>query len=209
MELRFIHQPYANRPNLVDFIDHAQDKQFDELLIATAWAKKSGLGRVYDAFSTFRAQGGRITLIVGVSEGGATKEGLELSINAADAAYVFHDPQRTFHPKVYFTKSATGARSLLVGSSNLTAGGLGWNFEASIWADWNTSEEGTLTDEVEAWFDSLIGEKSSCRLLTQDLIEQMEKSNDIVIGSETRARRVQKKTCLLYTSDAADDIALV
>ena len=37
----------------------------------------------------------------------------------------------TYHPKLYFAKSATAAR-LLIGSANLTIGGLNNNIEASL-----------------------------------------------------------------------------
>ncbi|WP_327415310.1 phospholipase D family protein [Streptomyces sp. NBC_01233] len=192
MKLRFAGQPFADHPNLVDFIEHARDDGFDELKIAVAWAKRSGLGRVWDVLEEFRAQGGKVLLILGVSEGGATREGLELALQVADEGYVFHDPRRTFHPKVYFACSS-GQRSLLVGSSNLTAGGLSWNYEASMWVDWDAGEGEDVTDEVSAWFDSLIAKTESCSPLTAELITDLEKSGDIVIGSESRARRVQKK----------------
>lgn len=191
MELRFAGQPFAAHPNLVDFIEHARDDGFDELKIAVAWAKKSGLGRVWDALGAFRDQGGKVTLIVGVSEGGATKEGLLLALEVADEGYVFHDPRRTFHPKVYFA-SSTGKRSLMVGSSNLTAGGLSWNYEASLWVDWDAGQGEDITDGVTAWFDTLIAATDSCSPLTADLITKLEQSGDIVIGTEARARRVQK-----------------
>ncbi|MFJ7247285.1 phospholipase D-like domain-containing protein [Kitasatospora sp. NPDC098652] len=192
MKTRFVGQPFADHPNLVDFIEHARDDGFDELRIAVAWAKRSGLGRVWDALEEFRKQGGKVLLILGVSEGGATREGLELALQVADEGYVFHDPRRTFHPKVYFA-SSPGQRSLLVGSSNLTAGGLGWNYEASMWVDWDAGEGNDVTDQVSAWFDGLIAETTSCSPLTADLITALENSGDIVIGSESRARRVQKK----------------
>lgn len=191
MELRFVGQPFAAQPNLVDFIEHARDSGFDELKIAVAWAKKSGLGRVWDALTEFRDQGGEVTLIVGVSEGGATKEGLLLAMEVADHGYVFHDPRRTFHPKVYFASSA-GKRSLMVGSSNLTAGGLSWNYEASMWVDWDAGEGEDITDGVSEWFDTLITATDSCSPLSADLITKLEQSGDIVIGTEARARRVQK-----------------
>lgn len=191
MRLRFAGQPFEHQPNLVDFIDYATGNGFDELKVAVAWAKKSGLGRVWDAFEDFRERGGKVTLIVGVSEGGATKEGLELALASADEGYVFHDPRRTFHPKVYFASSSS-ERSLLVGSSNLTAGGLSWNYEASIWVDWAEGESTEVTDEVLIWFDTLIAENESCKPLTSELIRQMEESKDIVLGSEARTRRRQK-----------------
>lgn len=191
MRIRFVGQPFAAHQNLLDFVEHVKNGGFEELEIAVAWAKQSGLGRIWDALAEFRARGGKVTLVVGVSEGGATKEGLRIALDIADRAYVFHDPGRTFHPKVYLA-SSSGARSLMVGSSNLTAGGLGWNYEASLWVDWDAGEGEDVTDSVGAWFESLISEKDSCAPLTADLIEKLEKSTDIVLGSESRARRFQK-----------------
>lgn len=192
MNLRFLGQPFQQHDTLVDFIEHARSGGFDELRIAVAWAKRSGLGRIWDALDDFRTHGGTVTLVVGVSEGGATKEGLELAMAIADHSYVFHDPRRTFHPKVYLASSA-GPRSLLVGSSNLTAGGLSWNYEASIWTDWDAGEGIDVTDSVVTWFDELITSQGSCSPLTTDLIKHLEQSTDIMLGSEARSRRVQSK----------------
>ncbi|MFT3876914.1 MAG: phospholipase D-like domain-containing protein [Propioniciclava sp.] len=200
MRTRFIGQPFAEHSNLIDFIEHAKGGGFDELKIAVAWAKRSGLGRVWDSLGEFRDQGGRIVLIVGVSEGGATKEGLELALDVADEGYVFHDPRRTFHPKVYFASSVSGDRSLLTGSSNLTAGGLSWNYEASMWIDWNAGEGEDVTGSVNAWFDALIAASETCTPLTADLIKKLEASRDIALGSEARGRRVQRRK-----SDAPED----
>lgn len=191
MKIRFVGQPFATHQNLLDFIEHATSGGFDELRIAVAWAKKSGLGRIWDSLSAFREQGGKVVIILGVSEGGATREGLEIALDIADEAFVFHDPGRTFHPKVYLASSA-GPRSLMVGSSNLTAGGLGWNHEASLWVDWAADEGTDITDSVTEWFDALTGEQGSCAPLTQALINDIANSKDIVLGSERRARRVQK-----------------
>ncbi|WP_423921313.1 phospholipase D family protein [Frigoribacterium sp. 2-23] len=199
MKMRFVGQPFAEHTNLADFIEHARDQHFDEIRIAVAWAKRSGLGRVWDALDQFRTQGGTVILIVGVSEGGATREGLELAIKAADQAFVFHDPRRTFHPKVYYA-SSVARRALLVGSSNLTAGGLGWNYEASVWAEWDADEGADVTNQVGKWFETLVAASDSCRPLTAELIDELERSSDITLGSETGARRVQKKT-----SDTPED----
>lgn len=199
MRIRFVGQPFAEYQNLLDFIEHATAGSFDELRIAVAWAKRSGLGRIWDSLSAFRAEGGKVVIILGVSEGGATQEGLEIALDVADEAFVFHDPGRTFHPKVYLATSS-GPRSLMVGSSNLTAGGLGWNHEASLWIDWDAGEGEDVTDPVAAWFDALIGEPGSCVRLTAALIDDIKNSKDIVLGSERRARRVQKTK-----SDAPED----
>lgn len=199
VNIHFVGQPFKQQRTLLDFIEHAKDGGFDELKITVAWAKRSGLGRIWDALEEFRSWGGTVTLIVGVSEGGATREGLELALQASDASYVFHDPRRTFHPKVYFA-SSSGQRSLLVGSSNLTAGGLAWNYEASVWMEFKADEGHDLTDAVDEWFDSLILQTQSCKPLTTALIEEIQNSSDITLGSESRTRRAQGKT-----SDTPED----
>ena len=117
MEVKFLSQPLASSDGLETFMDGLSSPSLDRITIVSAWAKRSGLARIADRLAAFRARGGNVELIVGVSEGGATKEGLELAMDLADEAFVFHHPGRTFHPKVYL---ATGVsqRELLVGSSN-------------------------------------------------------------------------------------------
>ena len=96
------------------FVDCLADPTITHLSIVSAWAKRSGLARVADRLAAFRARGGAIQMIVGVSEGGATREGLQLAMDLSDSAFVFHDPRRTFHPKVYMA-SGPLHRELLVG----------------------------------------------------------------------------------------------
>lgn len=199
MQQRFVGQPFDENLNLVDFIQHATQHHYRKLRIAVAWAKRSGLARIWDALANFRHDGGHVQLIIGVSEGGASKEGLELALSGSDDSYVFHDPRRTFHPKVYFASSDL-EHSLLVGSSNLTAGGLSWNYEASLWLEWKADEDDGLTNSVTEWFERLLGESNSCLPLTADLIENMINSGDLVIGTELGSRRIQKKR-----SDAPED----
>ena len=43
--------------------------------------------------------------------------------------------QKWFHPKLYLFGHRGGRRHALVGSSNMTAGGLQNNYEASLWSD--------------------------------------------------------------------------
>lgn len=192
MDIRFIAQPFDTEENLGDFLDRACGGDFDELHIAVAWAKRSGLGRIKEQLTTFRENGGKVHIILGVSEGGATKEGLELALEHADVAHVFHDPRRTFHPKVYLATGA-GHQSLLVGSSNLTAGGLGWNFETSLWVDWQGTEWSEPATAAWEWMEKLRSQAGTCQPLTEELIGQMLASRDLSISSELNARRLPIK----------------
>ncbi|TFB59646.1 phospholipase D family protein [Cryobacterium sp. Sr3] len=190
MKARFVGQPAQGQPSLLDFVEHVLTTDADHLVVVVAWAKRSGLGRVADQLATFRAGGGHVEMIVGVSEGGATKEGLTLARELSDKAFVFHDPRRTFHPKVYL---ATGGlqHSLFVGSSNLTAGGLGWNYESSLWLDSSGAVEGPFAEAID-WIATLRSEPTVCRPLTEQLVDEMMSSRDIFIASEDAGRRVSR-----------------
>src|SRR5436309_3293255 len=100
MDVQFVSQPFADGYDLRDFLKTAEDDQnVTELRASVAWAKRSGLTRVQRSLEAIRGRG-RVQLIVGISEGGATRQGLELALELASDVYVFHDPTgRTFHPK--------------------------------------------------------------------------------------------------------------
>jgi hypothetical protein len=190
VEAKFVGQPFDDQVNLLDFIDHVLETDATELYIVVAWAKRSGLGRIRDRLKVFQDHGGHVCMVVGVSEGGATSEGLALAMDLSDEAYVFHDPRRTFHPKVYLATGST-QHSLFVGSSNLTAGGLGWNYESSLWLDSIGDLEGPF-DEARTWIDRLLDEPTVCQPLTEDLVAEMMLSRDIFIATESAGRRISR-----------------
>jgi hypothetical protein len=203
MEVKFLSQPLASSESLDTFIDILVDPEITTLSVVTAWAKRSGLARVEERLSVFRARGGTVQMIVGVSEGGATKEGLQLAMEVSDEVFVFHDPRRTFHPKVFLAGGAS-RREMLVGSSNMTAGGLGWNYESSLWL----SEVGTTISEpftdASQWIKALLVQPMSCKRLDASLLSDLLSSADIRIGSEAAARRVSMNP---NTPEDSDSIA--
>ena len=162
MRVHFVAQPFAdNGFDLRDFLLRVlADKSINSLDIAVAWAKRSGLRIVEDAFRTFRARGGRIRMIVGISEGGATRQGLEMAVSLTDEAFIFHNPGRTFHPKVYAAYGRTTAE-VLVGSHNLTAGGSARNYEAGTLCELNLKDledKRYLESVVNGYFEYLLGD---------------------------------------------------
>ncbi|MDE2994000.1 MAG: phospholipase D family protein, partial [Chloroflexota bacterium] len=74
-------------------------------------------------------------IIAGIDHRGTSYEGLQSlldSVSPTGRVVVFHNPLlRTFHPKVYLFKSSVAA-DMVVGSGNLTGGGLFANYEACI-----------------------------------------------------------------------------
>jgi hypothetical protein len=187
VEIRFIAQPFEDGTDLRDFLHAvAQDDGLSRLHIIVAWAKYSGLGRVIGDLQAVRNRGGEILAIVGVSEGGATEQGLRAILELSDEAYVFHDAGRTFHPKLYLA-DGTDHALLLVGSHNLTAGGLAWNYETGLWCDLNlqlkTDEQ--IRDQVVAYIDQLRSDTAVCISLNSESLPSILADPSLLIQNES------------------------
>lgn len=162
-----------------------------EFLGAVAWAKSSGLRRIRRALRRFRASGGKSVLIVGVDEGGATVEGLKDAMALVDQVTVFHDTGgRTFHPKVFIVEGIAKAY-VLVGSSNLTAGGLFSNYEMSMEIRLNKSKPGDckLLAELKQAVLHFQTLATAAQTLTPALLSKLLADPSISIPSEKAAKR--------------------
>lgn len=158
-----------------------------ELRIGVAWMKRSGLSRIANELGAFRKSGGHAEAIVGIDEGGATRQGLEDALLLFDDVRVFHDPaRRTFHPKVYL---AWGDQSavVLVGSSNLTAGGLYSNYEASLLTETEFEDDGDMAfvQMMRSWFETIQADSDVCLPLTQELLTKLVSDPRYRIGDES------------------------
>src|SRR5215467_1453795 len=186
MDVRFVAQPFKDGQNLRDFLeDAAQDAGLTWLRACVAWAKRSGLLRARASLAAIR-QRGEVQLIIGISEGGATRQGLELALELASEAYVFHDPaSRTFHPKVYLGSGQDRA-SLLIGSQNLTAGGLYFNYEAALRCelDLSVEKDRELADGAHGFFDRLLADHAVCKRLSAELLTSLLNDPIYRIGDE-------------------------
>ena len=140
--MEFIHQP-APSNRLGDYLKINLAKPWTHFRAAVAFVKRSGTRHIREGISGF-AQTGHVEIIAGIDHRGTSEEGLRDLLDAASPngrVIVFHNrmPFTTFHPKVYLFKSPEAAE-LLIGSGNLTEGGLFNNYEASIRLTFNLTE---------------------------------------------------------------------
>lgn len=206
MRIRLVGQPFDSSTNLYDFLTGiAKNYGSGQLRVGVAWAKRSGLIRVESALRDFREQGGKLTCVVGISEGGATKQGLQLVLDLSDECYVFHDPSRTFHPKCYLFSDGMHAEAFL-GSNNLTAGGLFWNYELAshISLDLDIEEDNRLYNELDQWFSALVSESSICKRLDDSLLESLIQADEFQIQDEDHPVTLSKRD-ILHDKGTADD----
>jgi HKD family nuclease len=167
-------QPFEDDLSLYRVFELAlADDRFSSLTVVVAWAKESGLRRIRPLLSAFRARGGTARIILGIDEGGATIEGLRSAIGDFDQATVLHDASGTFHPKLYIIDGET-ACVIVVGSGNMTRGGLFANYEAGVCLDLDLTQETDVQvrEEIIRYTQRLL-EDGTSRPLTEDLVQEL------------------------------------
>jgi len=111
------------------------DERWDHIEVAVAFLKTSGIIRIEQDLARFIRSGGRAEFICGVDEGITSYQGLSAVLDCGAALRIYRHPawQHSFHPKIYlFTSSHASEFCAVVGSANLTAGGLYTNAELSL-----------------------------------------------------------------------------
>jgi len=193
MKLTFLAQPFPSfgGSTATWLTDVLANPSVTRLQLAVAWIKRSGLARLSDSLAVFRQRGGEVSAIVGIDERGATAQGLRLAIEIFDSVHIYHERgSRTFHPKVYLASGATTA-NILIGSSNLTAGGLFSNNEVGLKCELDLKQEfdRALFGEIREWFDMLYSDSEVCLPLTAELLDALLNDPSYEVGDENRPRR--------------------
>ena len=175
--MEIIFQPARNN-RLGDFLNRNLAAQWTHFRAAVAFVKRSGVQHIEQNLAEFAARG-NVEIIVGIDHRGTSFEGLQdllATVLPAGRIVVFHNPgSMTFHPKLFLFKSDTSAE-LLIGSGNLTAGGLYNNYEVGVSYSLDLTQAGDaeVLGEVDrlldAWSDEASGTVS---VLDADLLNRL------------------------------------
>lgn len=175
--MQFISQPFGE-VRLGDFLlSHLADPQWTAFRAAIAFVKRSGTRFIRQPLQDFSARA-QVRISVGVDLFGTSREGLTDLLDSTLGGEIFvyrNNGPSTFHPKIYLFKSATKAE-VLVGSGNLTAGGLFTNYEASLAAslDLAIPEDVAFLQLVETTLDSWSQlQQGVCYQVSPELVEQL------------------------------------
>jgi HKD family nuclease len=156
---------------------------------AVAWAKRSGLRVIENDLRAFRVGTRSLRLLVGVDLHGGTVEGLQLALALFTEVRVYHDantnPRRTFHPKLYVVEAPQRARAI-IGSGNLTAGGLRTNYELAfrLDLDLSTPAERTVLEDLRMWFNARWLQPEATVRLTTPSIQALRSDPDVAVVPE-------------------------
>jgi hypothetical protein len=160
----------------------AADRHSDgRLQFAAAWVNDEGAALILESTAKIL----RREAIVGINNQGTTLEGLLRLLDGTERLHVLYQhPAMTFHPKAYcFDDASLG--TLIVGSSNLTVGGLDTNFEASVVLDLTPP----LRDQWTAFWGSLENHAFAMTMGSASDIERLYKGGYVVLEATTRSRR--------------------
>ena len=124
--------------------------------ISTAFMIASGLSLLED---TLGAIADRTRIFVGVRNGVTTVQSIQKALEIGCETYMVDTGSRTriFHPKLYYARSASRAK-LLLGSANLTMGGLRTNIEASILQELDPASDAAFLADLEGKLNSMIAD---------------------------------------------------
>ncbi|KAF0207149.1 MAG: hypothetical protein FD139_3569 [Methylocystaceae bacterium] len=172
--MEFLHQP-ASSNRLGEFLLDNLRGDWERFRAAVAFVKRSGTKHIVDELKTF-SQKHPVEILAGINHGGTSKEGLDdllQSIAKPGRVIIFNNPKAyTFHPKVYLFKSVKAA-DLLIGSGNLTEGGIYSNYEASVRLRLNldNNDQAAFLKTIEDVLDSWANLTTGCaRVLDPDFL---------------------------------------
>ncbi|MBT6049700.1 MAG: hypothetical protein HOG49_23110 [Candidatus Scalindua sp.] len=177
-----MNQPFNGQlgDQLIKLLD---SPNYHTLNIVVAFAKSSGVLRIKNSLEKFRKRGGKVNAYVGVDLEVTSYEALTALLLCTNSLNVVHSERgQTFHTKIYqFLGKEKGV--IVVGSHNLTAGGLWTNFESSahISLDMSNSEDIEMLRVQEDYFKSLTSLKDSFMpITTSDDVDKLLKNGYIV-----------------------------
>ena len=185
--MHFVHQPSPSG-RLGDYLKDNLCGEWTHFRAAVAFVKRSGVRHVAPGLAEF-ARTGHVEIIAGIDHQGTSFEGLKDLLGAVSAKgriIIFHNRLPfTFHPKIYLFKSPVAA-DVMIGSGNLTEGGLFTNYEAGlrIFLDLGDSRQAAILQSMEQVLDTWADLSSGTAYVLDDTLLARLASLDLV-PSET------------------------
>lgn len=196
--MELINQPY-NPIRLGDYLrKQLTNSQWTKFRAASAFAKLSGVQYILEDLENFARSGNTAQIIVGVDHQGTSYEALmhlkQALAYPKSSFYVLHNEHPanpTFHPKVYCFDNDYYL-DVVIGSGNLTSGGLFTNYETSlrIRLSKNDPAQHRMIEQVESlfalWFDTSQG---VTKPVTEELLARMQASGLVISEQAMRSQR--------------------
>lgn len=142
MDIKFIGAPTNCLENEVQI----NLKRSENVSIAVAFLKNSGMESIRKSIEESKNNGTKISIITGLDFGITDSESLRELLDMGISCNVIDDIN--YHPKMYIFETGGDNATMIVGSSNLSKGGLFTNYEANIIVTGKVSES-PIKDAIE------------------------------------------------------------
>ena len=154
-EKEFIFQGFTARTHADAVREIFAVANIEKVIISVAFVSESGVKQIEESLIPYAA---KATIFAGVRNDITSYQGLVALHGLSNDLYIVDTGSRSvlFHPKLYFARSETRAR-MVIGSANLTLGGLNNNIEAGMLLDFdltNAADNAAIV-KIEAEFDKL------------------------------------------------------
>jgi HKD family nuclease len=151
----FILQGFTPRTHVKAVNDLFDVSDIQRVVLSVAFVTEGGVDLLA---ASLKACAGKVTIFAGVRNDLTSRQGLGRLHALGVTLYAVDTGSRNvvFHPKIYLVRGHSRARVVL-GSANLTIGGLNNNIEASLTFDFDLSVKGdkAVVDAIEEQFDAL------------------------------------------------------
>ena len=167
---------------------------FDTFYMIVAYVKESGVIRLKPFVDKFKSSGGIVKAVVGIDQKLTSIQGLALLMLLCDEIYVYHseNPMQTFHPKAYaFVKEGEKAL-VLIGSNNLTSGGLYTNYEFGSCNEYNLEDKPQMQhfSEFKKAFEFYSTPSKCSKNLSPELFKKMIEAGHYLSDEKKEVKRV-------------------
>ena len=139
-------------------VKYLKEKKFNSFTGFSAFASEAGIyglsGHINSAKKNFK----KLTIVVGIDQGGTSKEALEEILSLNIESYIFYQKENPiFHPKFYLFEGTNDVK-IILGSSNLTGTGLFTNIESSLLVEFNKNDKDglALLSEIKTYYKPLL-----------------------------------------------------
>lgn len=130
--------------------------EIESIILSVAFVSESGVAQIRRVLEKNKAH---VTIFAGIRNDITSYQALRLLFEIGVDLYTVDTGARVvvFHPKVYFSRGSSCARAV-IGSANLTLGGLNNNIEASLLLDFslNDTTDRAVVKELTKQFSALL-----------------------------------------------------
>jgi HKD family nuclease len=188
MRVEFISQPDVQFGRILTELLNA-NPQPHKVIVVSAFVSLQTILRLKEAILRIIESGGITRLVFGIDMGGTSKEVLKevLSWQTDNRIVKHRRPGFTFHPKLYLVEWQDRAE-ILVGSNNVTEGGLFRNYESSARIIYDLPNDVDLYETAKQELNRFLDPTGNTTyVLTDDFLNQLVEQG--LIPSEAEARR--------------------